>query len=143
MLVGHLMADTSCYTFSEFDTHFYNSVLKHYLKKKIPIEFITFIGGSIGSATDKFKKSRRPKALQLFLENGVLASIDGAPARRLILSSYQWRGEPEFHEVCDILLQGKPIVGSIPMDEVFKVLGPNEIYDFDPSSQRGRETAHQ
>ncbi|TVU12740.1 hypothetical protein EJB05_46396 [Eragrostis curvula] len=127
-----------------------------YGKKITPrIQFLTdsFIqdyeniaGGALGSADDKFRTTRRKEALKMFVRDGVLAKEANGSVRRIRLSGYEWKHSIDFDEVGKIIRQGKPLVGSVPIDSNFAALKGREIYDYNPKKAKktmgGASAAH-
>ncbi|CAN6166459.1 unnamed protein product [Urochloa humidicola] len=99
------------------------------------------IAGPLGTDEEMFRATRRAKALEILQQNGVLASEGGDHAlfTKKKISRYEWTGGLDFSQIGEIIDDGKPIVGSIPMDNYFHLLEADEIYDFD--SENAMKTA--
>lgn len=75
------------------------------------------LAGRLGSDQELYRRKRRAKALELLQDKGVLASEDGALFSRQKISSYEWISKDfKFPQISEIIDDGKPIVGAIPID---------------------------
>lgn len=87
--------------------------------------------------------TREETAINLFRSNGVLVtSTNWEGEQRVKLSRQIKVRRAQFDRVADFIRLGKPVVGSLPTNEDFLTLGPDEIYEYVSSEEKTIENSH-
>lgn len=96
-----------------------------------------FIVGSIPK--DVTRKTRLATALELFREDGVVSHCEGK-MEKIKVRAYHSRSRLPFAEIATIIGQGRPIVGSLRLDDSFAKLKPDQIYAYDETKALRTDT---